>query len=78
MGSEVTGSTFLSLEVAALTLPFASSLRPFFAFFVFFFFSFEIHSQPGQVSCWGIDYLLPAPHRPEAIKEPHIFKQIWV
>jgi len=69
----------LLLEIEGLTFPLgAASLRPFFALFVFFFFSWGSGSQLWKAPFGEVDYLLPAPHRPEAVKESHIFEQIWV
>jgi len=79
-GAQVTGSALLSLEMVEGS-PFplaAASPRPFFALFVFFFFSWGVGSQLWEVLFGEVDYLLPTPHRPEAVKESHIFKQIWV
>lgn len=69
----------LLLEIEGLTFPSgAASLRPFFALFVFFFFSWGSGSQLWKAPFGEVDYLLPAPHRPEAVQESHIFEQIWV
>lgn len=79
-GARVTDLKLLSLEMFEGS-PFplaAASPRPFFALFVFFFFSWGVGSQLWEVSSGEVDYLLPTPHRPEAVKESHIFKQIWV